>query len=147
MKEIIALIGLAIVLTYACQSKAHVAPSETQNLVIEAFVEKTGAAPGVGSGGRAVYQFAKYNVTQVCEGEYHLQDIVVDHIMLEGNELDRFRPGDKVRLVIKKSNTIFTRNNEDGFRSASDKVEIFYIGEKPKLLSPDCAPCEPCELK
>ena len=71
----LALISLTIVLTYACQSKARVALSETQNLVIEAFVEKIGAAPGVGSGGRAV----------------------------------------------------------------------FYIGEKPKLLSPDCAPCEPCE--
>ena len=145
MKETIAIICFTLVFIHACQSKARVAPSDTQNLVIEAFVEKIGAAPGVGSGVRAVYQFAKYNVTQVCAGEYHQQQIVVDHIMLYGDELDAFRPGDKVRLVIKKSNTIFTRNSEDGFRNARDKVEVFYIGEKPKLLSSDCVPCEPCE--
>ena len=141
----IAIICLALVFINACLSKAREAPSETHNLVIDAFVEKIGAAPGVGSGVRAVYQFAKYNVTQVCNGEYDQQDILVDHLLLYGNELDRFRPGDRVRLVIKKSNTIFKRNNEDGFRNAEDKVEVFYIGEKPKLLSPDCAPCEPCE--
>jgi hypothetical protein len=145
MKETIALIGLTIVLTYACQSKARGPQSQPRNLVIDGIVQKIGTAPGVGSGDLAIYQFAKYRVTSVCEGEYDQQEIIVDHIILEGNELDRFRPGDKVRLVIKKSNTIFTRNNEDGFRNASDKVEVFYIGEKPKLLSPDCAPCEPCE--
>ena len=145
MKETIVTMCLAVVFIHACQSKARVAPSETHNLVMEAFVERIGAAPRVGSGGRAVYQLAKYNVTQVCEGEYHQQDIVVDHLMLYGDELDGFRPGDKVRLVAKKSNTIFTRNNEDGFREAHDKVEVYYIGEKPKHLSPGCAPCEPCE--
>lgn len=145
MKETIALIGLTIVLTYACQSKARVPQSQSQTLVLEGIVEKIGDAPGVGSGLRAIYQFAKYRVTSICEGEYDQQEIIVDHLILEGNELDSFRPGDKVRLVIKKSNTIFTRNNEDGFRNASDKVEVFYTGEKPKLLSSDCAPCKPCE--
>jgi hypothetical protein len=145
MKETIAIICLALVFVHACLSKARVAVSETHNLVIEAVVEKIGAAPGVGSGVRAVYQFAKYKVIQVCEGEYNQQDIVVDHIMLHGDELDGFRPGDRVRLVVQKSKTIFTRNNEDGFRNARDKVEVFYIGEKPKLVAPDCAPCEPCK--
>ena len=114
-------------------------------LLRERIVQKIGDAPGVGSGFHAVYQFAKYKVTSICEGEYDQQEIIVDHMMLEGNELDRFRPGDNVRLVIERSNTIFTRNNEDGFRNASHKVEVFYIGEKPKVLSPDCAPCQPCE--
>ena len=145
MKGTIAIIGLTFVLIHACQSKARGPKSQSPNLVLEGIVEKIGDAPGVGSGFHAVYQFAKYGVTSICEGEYDQQEIIVDHIILEGNELDRFRPGDKVRLVIKKSNTIFTRNNEDGFRNASDKVEVFYIGEKPKLLSPDCAPCESCE--
>lgn len=145
MKETIAIIGLTIVLIHACQSKARVPQSQSQNLVLEGIVEKIGNAPGVGSGFHAVYQFAKYRVTLVCEGEYDQQQIVVDHLMLYGNELDAFRPGDKVRLVIEKSKTIFTRNNEDGFRNTHDKVEVFYIGEKPQLLSPDCAPCEPCE--
>ena len=145
MRGTIAIIGLTIVLIYTCQSKARVPQSQSQNLVLEGIVEKIGNAPGVGSGFHAVYQFAKYRVTFVCEGEYDQQQIVVDHLMLNGNELDAFRPGDKVRLVIEKSKTIFTHNNEDGFRNTHDKVEVFYIGEKPKLLSPDCALCEPCE--
>lgn len=145
MKETIAIFCLTFLLTHACQSRARVPQSQSENLVIDAIVQKIGVAAGVGSGRLAVYQFAKYKVISVCEGEYGQQEIIVDHIMLEGNELDGFRPGDKVRLVIKKSNTIFTRNDEDGFRNARDKVKFFYIGEKPKLLSPDCAPCEPCE--
>lgn len=145
MKGTLAIIGLTIVLIHTCQSTARVPQSQSQSLVLEGIVEKIGNAPGVGSGFHAVYQFAKYRVTLVCEGEYDQQQIVVDHLMLYGNELDAFRPGDKVRLVIEKSKTIFTRNNEDGFRNTHDKVEVFYIGDKPKLLSPDCAPCEPCE--
>ena len=142
MKGIIVIIGLAFLLMHACQSKAEV--TQSQNLVIEGIVEKIGVAPGAGSGVYAVYQFARYKVTSVCEGEYDQKEIVIDHLILDGNELDGFRPGDKVRLVISKSNTIFTRNNEDGFRNAHDKVDVFYIGEKPKLLSPNCVSCEPC---
>jgi len=145
VKETISTICLALIFIHACQSKAREAVPETQTLVIDAFVEKIGAAPKVGSGVRAVYQFAKYNVTQVCKGEYRQQDIVVDHLMLDGNELDAFRPGDRVRLVIQQSKTILTRNNEDGFRNARDKVEFFYTGERPKLLGADCAPCAPCQ--
>ena len=145
MKGTIAVIGLTLVAIHACQSKARVPTAQSQNLVLEGLVKKIGHAPGVGSGFHAVYQFAKYRITSVCDGEYNNREIVVDHLILHGNELDGFRRGDKVRLVIKKSNTIFTRNNEDGFRNAREKVEVFYIGEKPKLLSADCAPCEPCE--
>lgn len=70
MKETIALIGLTIVLTYACQSKARGPQSQPRNLVIDGIVQKIGTAPGVGSGDLAIYQFAKYRVTSVCEGEY-----------------------------------------------------------------------------
>lgn len=144
MKGIIGVIGLAFMLVHACQSQAPGPQSQSPNLVLEGTVEKIGVSPGVGSGGFAVYQFAKYRVNAVCEGEYGSQQIVVDHLLLRGNELDRFRPGDRVRLTIKKSNKIFTRNNEDGFRNANDKVEVFYIGEEPKLLPRDCLACEPC---
>ena len=146
MKVSIAVIGLTILLIHACQSKARAPQSQSQNMVLEGIVEKIGNAPGVGSGFHAVYQFAKYRVTLVCEGEYDQQHIVVDHLMLYGNELDAIRPGDRVRIVIEKSKTIFNRNNEEGFRNSDDKVEVFYIGEKPKLLSPDCAPCGSCDL-
>ena len=145
MKGTVAIIGLALLLIHACQSKARVPQSQSENMVLEGIVERIGVAPRVGSGHLAVYQLAKYKVTSLCEGEYDQRDIVIDHLILFGNELDGFRPGDKVRLVIKKSKTIFTRNNEDGFRNADDEVEVFYVGEKPKLLSPNCAQCEPCQ--
>src|SRR5215212_6150766 len=101
-----------VVLIHACQSKARAPQSHSQNLVLEAIVETIGHAPGVGSGFHAMYQFAKYRNTSTCEGEYVQQQIVVDHLILYGNELDDFHPGDKVRLVIKKSPAIFRRNNE-----------------------------------
>jgi hypothetical protein len=145
VKESIAIIGLTIIMVHACHSNARVPENQSQNLVLEAVVEKVGEAPGVGSGFHAVYQLAKYKLTSVCEGEYEREEIIVDHLMLYGDELDKFRPGDKVRLVIKPSNTIFNRNNEEGFRRPHDKVEVFFIGEKPKLLSPTCAPCQPCQ--
>jgi hypothetical protein len=147
LKGTIAIIGLTLLSIQACQSKAQVKQSQSQSqiLVLDATVEKIGRAPGVGSGIHAVYQLAKYGVTSVCEGQYDQQQIVVDHLMLYGNELDTFRPGDKVRLIIKKSDTIFSRYDEEGFRGAHDKVDVFYVGEKPKLLSLDCAPCEPCQ--
>jgi len=50
VKEIIAITCLALVFMHACQSEARVALPETQNLVIEAVVEKIGAAPRVGGG-------------------------------------------------------------------------------------------------
>lgn len=90
-----------------------------------------------------MYQLAKYKVISVCQGEYDQQEIIVDHLILSGDELDNFRPGDRVRLVIKKSDTIFNRFNEEGFRNASDKVETFYIGRTPRLLSPNSRQCEP----
>lgn len=142
MKRIILIIGLTFLMNHACQSHAGV--PQSQNLVLEGIVKKIGVAQGASSGVLAVYQFAEYKVTSVCEGRYDQKEIVIDHLILEGNELDGLRPGDKVRLVIRKSNTIFTRNNESGFRNAEDKVEVFYIGEKPQILSPNCAPCEPC---
>jgi hypothetical protein len=135
-------IGLAILLSHTCQSSARV--PQSSNLVIEAIVTKIGKAPGVGSGFHAIYQFAKYKVTSVCKGEYEQREIVVDHLILYGNELDELKSGDRVRLVIEKSNKIFSRNDEEGFRDANDKVETFYIGEKPQRLLANCVPCESC---
>ena len=127
------------------QSKARVPETQSQKLVLDGVVEKMGKSPGVAGGLHAVYQLAKYRVETVCEGEYDQQEIVVDHLLLSGNEPDSSRPGDRVRLLIKKSNTIFTRYDEDGLRKPDDKVGVFDIGENPKLLGPDCVACEPCQ--
>lgn len=145
MKGIIVLLALTTLLL-VCQSRAQIShpQSQSQRLVFEASVEKIGRSPGVGSGDVAVYQLAKYKIISICEGEYDQQEIVVDHVMLYGHELDDVRVGDRVRVVTRKSNTIFTRKNEEGFRNAGDKIEVFYTGEKPQLVSPNCAACEPC---
>lgn len=144
MKRTIVLTALTIVLIQVCQPKAQISHHQSQSLIFEAVVKKIGSAPGVGSGFHAVYQLAKYKIISICEGEYDQQEIVVDHVMLYGNELDDVRVGDRVRVVTRKSNTIFTRKNEEGFRNAGDKIEVFYTGEKPQLVSPNCAACEPC---
>ena len=145
MKGITAIIGLTVLLLHACHPGVRALHSQGDNIIIEGIVEKIGDAPGVGSGDHAVYQFAKYRVTSVCEGEYNQKEIVIDHLILEGTELERLHVGDGVRLTIKKSKTIFNRRNEDGFRNPDDKIEIFYTAGKPALVPPNCGRCEPCK--
>src|ERR1044072_4997027 len=143
MKAIIVIfLGLTSVFVHACQSKAQ--NVQSSKLIIEATVEKIGKPPGGDSGLMAVYQVAKYKVTSVCNGDYDKKEIMVDHLIRLANDLEGLRPGDRVRLVLEKSPKIFVRNNEEGFRDASENVSTFYIGEKPKVLSSNCAACEPC---
>jgi hypothetical protein len=51
----------------------------------------------------------------VCEGDYDQSEIIVDHLILAGNELEGVHAGSKVRLVLLKSKTIFVLNNEYAF--------------------------------
>lgn len=135
-------IGLAIVFANRCGSGAR--PPQPNILVVDAIVERIGKNPGVGSGVMAVYQLAKYTIVKVCTGEYAQPEIVVDHLLLTAEELNDLRVGDRVRLHVRRSETIFRRNNEDGFRKATDEIGEFYISDKPSVLSSDCKPCEEC---
>lgn len=141
MRLKLCILGLAIVFANTCASGAR--PPESNILVVDAIVERIGQNPGVGSGVMAVYQLAKYTIVKVCAGEYAKPQIVVDHLLLTAEELNDLRVGDRVRLNMRRSKTIFTRNNEDGFREATDEIGEFYISDKPVRLPPNSTPCDP----
>jgi hypothetical protein len=101
-----------------------------------AVVEKLGKDPETSSGYYAIYQLAKYRVIAICKGDYDKKEIVVDHLLVSGDELKPFHVGDKVYLTLQPSKTIQLRFNEEGFRSPSETVETFYIGRKADVAKP-----------
>lgn len=120
-------------LSIKCDSKQEPAQSP---LVIAAIVERIGKHPGTASGRYELYQLAKYRVVTVCSGTYQQNEIVVDHLLVSGDELMSLHIGDKVYLRLSTSKTIPMRSNDEGFRTASQPVETFYIGHKPDVTAP-----------
>jgi hypothetical protein len=130
-------IFLAAAISHSCDREQ---PATQSELVIAAVVEKIGKDPGVSSGYYLIYQLAKYRVVEVCAGNYSQKEIVVDHLLVSGDELKALRVGDKVYLTLQPSKTIKMRFNEEGFRDSSQNVGTFYIGHKPDVTKP--APCK-----
>ena len=128
---------LAAAINHRCDREQ---PATQSELVLAAVVEKIGKDPGVSSGYYLIYQLAKYRVVEVCVGNYSQKEIVVDHLLVSGDELKTLRVGDKVYLTLQPSKTIEMRFNEEGFRDSSQKVGTFYIGHKPDVTKP--APCK-----
>jgi hypothetical protein len=62
------------------------------------------------------------------KGFYNENSIVVDHLILTGNELDRLKIGKKVCVAVRKENEIGHRYDDEILRKFSDEVKIFYIG-------------------
>ena len=120
-------------LSTRCDSKHEPAQSP---LVIAAIVEAIGKHPGATSVRFEIYQLAKYKVVTVCAGTYEQKEIVVDHLLISGDELMSLHAGDKVYLTLSTSKTLPTRSNEEGFRTPSQTVETFYIGGKPDVTAP-----------
>jgi len=104
--------------------------------LIAAVVEKIGKSPGVSSGGYTFYQLVKYRVVEVCAGTYNQKEIVVDHLLVSGDEVKSLRVGDEVYLSLDVSKTIEMRFDEEGLRSPSENVETFYIGHTPDTVKP-----------
>lgn len=133
----IILTGCLLLMTAFSPKCSHAKRTETQSqLVIAAIVEGLGKHPGASSGFRQIFQLAKYRVVAVCSGTLNEKEIVVDHLLVSGDELQSIHVGDKVYLSLGRSETIGWRFDEEGFRSPLDKVDVFYIGHKPELIPP-----------
>lgn len=113
---------------------------KTEAIVFEGTVLRFAPEPAWVSGNTAVYRLVKYRVERVCGGRYADAEIVVDHLILNGKELEGIKVGDKVCVSVDKTNKIFARYNEKGIREPSDVVKVFYIGDN---VSPAKKP--PCE--
>lgn len=96
-------------------------------LIFEGTVLHLGEQPAWVSGVTAVYRLAKYRVERVCGGKYLTSEIVVDHLILSGDELRDIKIGDKVCVTAKRTSEIFVRMNADGIRKPTEVVKTFYI--------------------
>ncbi len=112
-------------------------------IVFEGTVECLGPDPGIMSGILAVYRLAKYRVQKVVVGEYAGSEMVVDHLILTGKELEGISVTDRVCVTVTASKKILARWNVEGIRDPSDDVPTFYIAAYVNKISGDgSSPCE-----
>lgn len=108
-------------------------PPINEMLTFEGVVLRVGPHPGYLSGILPAYQLVKYRIERIIAGRYEGKEIVVDHLILTGNELEEIKIGDRVCITVRASDEIGIRRNVKGIRKASQVVKIFYIGGKVSL--------------
>ena len=110
------------------------ATNDPSSLVVTAVVEKVGRYTETSSGIYTIYQLVKYRIVAVCAGSYDKKEIVVDHLLVSGDEVKGLKAGDKVYLTLQPSKSIAMRFDEEGLRSASENIETFYIARKLEVV-------------
>jgi len=76
----------------------------------------------------------------VCEGDYTGSEIVVDHLMMSGRELEGLKVGNVVCVTVEKRKKLFGRWNARGIREPSEVINIFYRAQNLTRASCSCAP-------
>lgn len=109
-----------------------------ETLVFEGIVSRIGPDPGYLSGGLPAYQLVKYRIERIILGRYEGREIVVDHLILTGKELEGIKVGDRICVTVGASERIDLRVNAKGIRKVSQAVKTFYIGGKVSKGEP-CA--------
>ena len=141
---LVLLILLLLALTNGChQAKQGQQQTAGEDIVFEGTVECLGPDPGIMSGILAVYRLAKYRVQKVVVGKFAGSEMVVDHLILTGKELEGIGVTDRVCVTVTASKKILQRWDAEGLRSPSEDVETFYIAASiVKLGSNEWSPCE-----
>ena len=116
----------ALILVSSVLGKAPV----DEALAFEGVVSRIGPDPGYLSGSLPAYQLVKYRIERIVTGRYEGKEIVVDHLILTGKELEGIKVGARVRVTVRASEKIDLRVNAKGIRKASQVVKVFYIGEE-----------------
>lgn len=117
-------------------------PDDTNNLSpvkSEIVFEGTvlNLSPPVALSGRvSTYRLVKYRVERVCRGKYERADIVVDHLIVTGRELEGIKAGDKVWLTVNATKKISPRYDADGIRDKAEAVDVFYVAKKLSRIPP-----------
>lgn len=107
-------------------------------IVFEAIVEKM-APPVPPSGILANYRIVKYQVTNVCQGTYVGDTVVVDHFVTDREQFDGFDVGTRVYLAVLGSKSIERKFFAQGIRNSTDVVDKFYITRVPIIADkPNC---------
>jgi len=104
-------------------------------IVFEGIVLKI--SPPVAVSGRiSAYRLVKYRLEKVCKGKYEQADIVVDHLILIGKELEGFEVGDRVWLTVYTVKKLSPRYNAEGIRGESEPVAVFYVAKSLSRIAP-----------
>ncbi len=98
-----------------------------EEIIFAGKVIKISPGPFVVSGDIPSYGLVKYKITKIYVGKYDKEEIVVDHLILTGNELDNIKPGNKVKITVHKSKSIALRINFHGIRETSEAIEFYYL--------------------
>ena len=132
---------LSIVLLLSGMGHAQaVVDDGTELLVFQGRVIKLGQPPGYKNGENLAYRLVKYKVERVCEGEYSGSEIVVDHYLQTGLELEGVKVGDVVCVTVEKRNKLSTRVNSRGIRKPSEVINMFYDARHLTHASCKCSP-------
>lgn len=114
-------------------------------IVFQGRVIKVDRSPRENSGQNLVYRLAKYKIERVYAGEYTGSEIVVDHLMITGDELNGLKVGNVVCVTVEKRKELSTKWNARGIREPSEVVNMFYRAMNLTRASCKCAP--PSEVK
>jgi hypothetical protein len=99
------------------------------NIVFTGIVMAISPSEPILSGDIPSYRLVKYKVEKVYSGRYEKREIVVDHLVLTGEELKNIKVGDKVKVVVCKSKSIDARLDVEGIRSKSEIIKFYYIAK------------------
>jgi len=131
-KVIVIMLSFFFVTSFQVEAKAQ---SMRGRLIFEGTVLQIGP-PVFHSGRVTAYRLVKYKVERVCKGNYDQREIVIDHLILTGKELNDLEIGDKVFVTAKRSKKISPRYNAPGIREASESISNFFIGSVVNTLEP-----------
>ena len=135
--------SLLAVISFSGSTISAAESDKGNQLIFEGQVLAIGPSPGYGSGGVQAYQLVKYRVIHVCKGKYSENEILVDHLLLDPDELKDLKVGDNVCVGVTKKKDMSSRWNDDVLRHVSDKVDVYYVALEVFIRNCRCSRPEP----
>ena len=80
-------ICFTVLVTFWASAHAQMKDS-SEDIVFVGTLQAISPDTGMVSGDLAIYRLAKYHVQRLCRGQYKEKEIVVDHLIVTGRELE-----------------------------------------------------------
>jgi hypothetical protein len=138
MKSICVGLALALALFLPTPGSADRKKGADDLLVVEATMVKKGMLPATKCGVVLVSQLAVYRIDKLIVGHLAETQIVVEHLACRKDVLEGVKPGHRVILVLRATNSPPVRTNEIGIRDPSERVERYYVALRVALPTSCC---------